>query len=463
MIPHVAAARASRRGLRVALAALVAAASIGYDHGTARPAAATDCAAYYCATIQLVQMSGTGSGHITSDPSGIDCTETPSGFSGTCWYQFSWSHAESSIYVDLTISATTASYVCIGTTCSGPGGSIGTSVGLSPGDYATLSPIFSQAFKATVTMYVYGNGAGRVTTTPAGLDCRWANGVKSGTCVADYYSTTSTWSISLHRTPDPGSYACSDVPHCAPPGQVQSATLILSSGASGPPASFFIAVPVSVTVAGSGTVVSNPAGIACPPTCSKWFPPQQADIDSSPMTMTAYPAPGWYVKDWTGDCNNASGTTCSFWNGISGAKIGVVLASTATPAPTSKPTARPTAAPAPGASAGPPTASAAPIGPSEASPVPSGLESPAPGTSAAPADASPPATPGGSAPLTALGGATDAGDRASGDPAGTAIGTGPDLVALGAVGLLVLVAVLVLGAVAGFLAGRRGRRERSDR
>jgi hypothetical protein len=54
---------------------------------------------------------------------------------------------------------------------------------------------------------------------------------------------------------------------------------------------------VTVTVSGSGSVSSNPAGIACPGTCSASFPPA-----GSALTLTAAGAPGFALVGWSGAC-----------------------------------------------------------------------------------------------------------------------------------------------------------------
>jgi List-Bact-rpt repeat protein len=57
---------------------------------------------------------------------------------------------------------------------------------------------------------------------------------------------------------------------------------------------------VTVATAGSGTVVSNPAGITCPGTCVQSF------RTGTVLTLTAIPAPGSYFRGWSG--GGCSGT-----------------------------------------------------------------------------------------------------------------------------------------------------------
>jgi hypothetical protein len=58
---------------------------------------------------------------------------------------------------------------------------------------------------------------------------------------------------------------------------------------------------LTVSVAGSGTVASNPSGISCPSTCSDVF------TGGSPVTLTPTPASGWAFSSWGGACSGSGG------------------------------------------------------------------------------------------------------------------------------------------------------------
>ena len=60
---------------------------------------------------------------------------------------------------------------------------------------------------------------------------------------------------------------------------------------------------LTVSVTGSGTVTSNPAGISCPSTCSHIF------TGGSQVTLTATPASGWTLSGWGGACSGSGGCT----------------------------------------------------------------------------------------------------------------------------------------------------------
>ncbi|MBC9070389.1 hypothetical protein IAI53_00230 [Thauera sp. CAU 1555] len=82
--------------------------------------------------------------------------------------------------------------------------------------------------------------------------------------------------------------------------QVQAGCLEVPDGGGGVPAQYAL----SVTVQGSGTVTSNPAGINCGAQCSGNFD------SASNVVLTAAPAAGWNFTAWTG-CSSQSGTSCT--------------------------------------------------------------------------------------------------------------------------------------------------------
>ena len=60
---------------------------------------------------------------------------------------------------------------------------------------------------------------------------------------------------------------------------------------------------LTVSVVGSGTVSSNPAGISCPSTCNHAF------AGGSQVTLTPTPASGWAFASWGGACSGSGGCT----------------------------------------------------------------------------------------------------------------------------------------------------------
>jgi hypothetical protein len=385
-----------RRILQVTLAFALAA---GWQltPPAARPAVAA-CTTASCATLEIVFGHGAGTGLATTFPMGMDCEWTGSTRAGTCVVQYD---VGGGLDLTLYLDPGPRSYACYGNAC---GGGLETrlerTIHLNPGDNIDVFPVFNLGERATVQMTMGGTGDGRVTSVPAGLNCRWLDGVKTGTCRADFYFyPAASYTVQIHRTPDTGSFACStEPPFCGVPNQVFISTTGVSPDyMSGPPANFFEAKPVAVTISGSGSVVSDPAGIDCPAKCSVWLTPNYSDDPPRYTRLTANPADGWVIKDWTGVCDGTTGATCQFSLYTNGAIAGVVFTQTSTPKPSPKPspsprsTPRPTATPRPAVTPRPSAPPAATAGPGSAPPnaaaTPGGLV--APGASAAPASAEP--------------------------------------------------------------------------
>src|SRR5690348_6163499 len=61
--------------------------------------------------------------------------------------------------------------------------------------------------------------------------------------------------------------------------------------------------PLTVTVAGNGSVSSEPNGIACPTDCDNDFDPL------SSVTLTAAAGAGAFFEGWSGDCTGSGDCT----------------------------------------------------------------------------------------------------------------------------------------------------------
>jgi len=123
---------------------------------------------------------------------------------------------------------------------------------------------------------------------PVGISC-------PGTCSASFLSGTA---LSLTATPASG-YGLSNFGGAC---SGSSCSLVLSNDTS--VSATFSAIPpaqVTVTVSGSGTVISSPAGIACPGTCTASF------SDGTGLTLSATAGSGYNFSGFGGAC---SGTTC---------------------------------------------------------------------------------------------------------------------------------------------------------
>lgn len=431
------------RAARVLLALAISVAGV-LQPGAAKDALAVDCGLVYCATLEIVPTLGSGVGVVTSDPSGITCTWNGSR-SGACLFEFSWPHfVGTTTTVDLYLDPSSSSYACWATTCGAVNETLVRTVQLNNGDNIDVFPGFEAAQHAALTIKPEMTGSGRATTSIGGINCVSTGGVASGTCSTDlYWKSGSSIGFTLTLDPDDGNYACNEL-NCAAINQTRVSNVSISTGSTTLHVQFIPATPVTVSISGSGKVVSDPAGISCPSTCSKWFPPDTPPDDFTSLIAT--PASGWYLKHWGGACDGTSGTTCTFFNGLNGASITVQFARLATPRPTVKPTAVPTAPhPSPGSSQAPasegpaastdPGASGRPTdGPAASDPAASSAASEPPASTAG---------PGGSpVPSPAPGPGADSG---SGSPSSTV--------------LVVVLAGLLMALVLGF--GLTVRRRRS--
>jgi len=142
----------------------------------------------------------------------------------------------------------------------------------------------------TLTVNLSGAGSGTVTSAPAGITC-------GPTCVASFPSGTA---VTLTALPAAGSLfmgwsggGCSGSGTC---------TVVLN-GATTVTATFALQTfTLTVSVAGSGTVTSAPAGISCSATCAASF------TSGTWVTLTAVPAAGWTFTGWSGGGCTGAGT-----------------------------------------------------------------------------------------------------------------------------------------------------------
>ncbi len=220
-----------------------------------------------------IVKDGSGTGTVTSNPSGIAC-------GGTCSAEF-----PTGDNVTLVAAPTGGSTFTgwSGGGCSGTGGCVVTMTGAvtvrasfaAPPDFATL----------TVTKA--GAGGGAISSAPSGIDgC-------TGTCSAGFVSGSQ---VTLTATPSGGatfagwSGACGGTGGC----------VVTMNGAQSVTATFDPPPVTTATLAlvktggGAGTVTSSPGGLDCGPTCSATFPV------GSQVTLTANPAGGSTFAGWSG-------------------------------------------------------------------------------------------------------------------------------------------------------------------
>jgi len=156
-------------------------------------------------------------------------------------------------------------------------------------------------------------GGARITSSPAGIDCRFVDGGPDGksTCQAIFRSIQSFVVVTLTVTPDPGTEIRSG---CTAASPALPCTTTFDAVGYCPTDLFcsrhavslrFAGLTLSVTKSGdgSGTVTSDPPGIACGATCTAAGLALQAAV-----TLTARPDAGGVFKTWTGACAGQQAT-----------------------------------------------------------------------------------------------------------------------------------------------------------
>lgn len=142
-----------------------------------------------------------------------------------------------------------------------------------------------------------GSGAGKVTSSPAGIDC----GSNCGADVAEFEEGTV---VTLTQSASAGSKFIGWSGDCTGTGTCE----VTMSAAKSVTATFDDIPDQTLTVTkagtGSGTVTSSPAGINCGSTCAFGFE------EGSEVTLTAAPAAHSTVSGWTGCASNPTPSTC---------------------------------------------------------------------------------------------------------------------------------------------------------
>ena len=227
-----------------------------------------------------LNVSVVGSGTVRSAPAGIDC-------GADCTERFQRG-------TSVTLTATPASGSVFSgwsgdSACTGSG-TCTVSMTAARNVTATFSPVAASQY----TLQVTRTGSGTVTSAPAGISC-------GADCSEVYNSGTS---VTLSAAPASGytfggwsGAGCSGTGTCT----------VSMTAARTVSANFTVnTYALTVSVQGSGSVSSSPAGIACGADCSETY------NSGTSVTLTATPASGNLFSGWSGSGISCAGTgTCT--------------------------------------------------------------------------------------------------------------------------------------------------------
>jgi Hypothetical glycosyl hydrolase family 15/Divergent InlB B-repeat domain len=281
-----------RLGAACALAGTLAACG-GGDSSNANPASTS--------TVQTAafEVSIGGSGTVTSSPTGLNCVGPNS-----CSQTFPLGTAVTLIAAP----ASGQTFVGWGGACSGTTAQCVIVASAAENISANFAPA-AQMESLQVTV----GGAGSVTSNPVGISC-----IGPATCSQSYASGTA---VTLSAAPASGNTFVGWTGACS--GSASTCTVTMNAAQS--VGANFAAVAqndsLQVTVGGSGTVTSSPAGINCSGStgCSQTF------ASGTSVTLTAAPAAGNAFSGWSGACSG-SATTCTVTMNAPTLKVGATFA-----------------------------------------------------------------------------------------------------------------------------------------
>ena len=226
-----------------------------------------------------VTLAGTGSGTVTDGTGAINCPTT-------CTANF-----PSGTQITLTAfpdDGSTFTGWSGANSCEGTGTCTFTITANTP-----VTANFSSSTNFALTVSETGTGTGTVTSAPTGISC-------PTTCSANFASGTSATLTAVAA--EGSTFAGWSGSGCSGTG-----TCVVTVTATTPVTATFnttnnFALTVSEIGTGSGTVMSAPAGIVCPTTCSANF------ASGTSVTLTAVAAEGSTFAGWTGGGCSGSGT-----------------------------------------------------------------------------------------------------------------------------------------------------------
>ena len=147
---------------------------------------------------------------------------------------------------------------------------------------------------ATFTVALTVTGSGRVTSTPAGIDCTSSGGAA---CSAKFAAGSG---VTLGATAGNGAFFSAWGGDCAGTAGICALTLTADRTAS---AAFVAGASLSVALDGPGSVTSSVGGISCGSACGALLPP------GTQVTLTATPGANAEFVSWTGCASSTASCT----------------------------------------------------------------------------------------------------------------------------------------------------------
>ena len=227
----------------------------------------------YTASVSLV---GSGTGLVTSFPTGVSC-------GSTCSAAFPSGTAVSLV-------ATPAPGSVFGGWSGACSGADSCNLTLTSNQSVTALFNPAPAPQSTLTISPAGSGTGSVVSIPSGINC-------GPTCSAIFDNGTA---ITLIATPGTGSAFAGW--NSAPCSGTDPCSFTISSSQT-IQANFVPVEPLFVKVGGLGSVVSDVMGIICPTSCAANY------TQGTAVVLTATPSAGYGFGGWSGACSG--GGTCT--------------------------------------------------------------------------------------------------------------------------------------------------------
>lgn len=232
-------------------------------------------------TLTINKVGGGGSWWVVSSPSGIGCGTTCSaGFALGSTVTLSLSPEYGATFTGWSGACAGTGLACV--------------VSMDAAKSVTANFASSFGYGNILRLQKSGAGAGRVTSSPAAIDC-------GPVCAGSFPGGP----VTLTATAAPGSVFAGWTGHCTGGG---TCTLNVGAAAKDVTAVFNLvpviqyAVTVSKAGTGSGPVTSSPAGITCGSTCRAAFG------SGTVVTLTATPNAGSIFTGWSGACSGTSAT-----------------------------------------------------------------------------------------------------------------------------------------------------------